>query len=261
MWTLFKARDEIASDGESYRQVRLWISLFAVPLYALALALPGLGLVQTTLITSAIVTAMTGAFAIPRRAPPGVLAWGKPRGDATVWFGNSGMDLRKHLERKPLGSLLCLPRSISCSAFARSGVRATRSLPAWRWGCPGDARNKRRTGPVLRVVWVVSGSETAVRLLKFPAAQLAAIRRNLRALTCFALMLGLAGLSIAWYNWVRNGSPLATGYRADETFVIPSCLECTDCSLARARVYLSLCHSLRRCPGRPQYLRGGRGMS
>src|SRR5512143_3439036 len=48
MWTLFKARNEIARDGESYAKYGYGTSLAAVPLYALALALPGVGLVQTT---------------------------------------------------------------------------------------------------------------------------------------------------------------------------------------------------------------------
>src|SRR5512136_1194908 len=62
MWTLFKARNEIASDGESYAKYGYGISLFAVPLYALALAVPGLGLVQTALLTSTIVIAITGSL-------------------------------------------------------------------------------------------------------------------------------------------------------------------------------------------------------
>ena len=63
LWTLFKARNEIASDGESYSKYGYGMSLFIAPLYALALALPGdLGLVQTTLLTSAIVIALSGAL-------------------------------------------------------------------------------------------------------------------------------------------------------------------------------------------------------
>src|SRR5512136_1503606 len=62
MWTLQKARDEIAHDGESYAKYGYGASLFAVPLYALAYALPVFGMVQTTLLTSAIVVAITGAL-------------------------------------------------------------------------------------------------------------------------------------------------------------------------------------------------------
>jgi hypothetical protein len=42
-----------------------------------------------------------------------------------------------------------------------------------------------------------------------------------RGLFSFACALGVVLLSIAWYDWVRYGNPLATGYRADETFNTP----------------------------------------
>jgi hypothetical protein len=45
--------------------------------------------------------------------------------------------------------------------------------------------------------------------------------RSARRLIAFALPLALIAISIAWYDWVRYGNPLATGYRADETFSTP----------------------------------------
>ena len=63
LWTLFKARNEIALDGESYAKYGFGMSLFAVPLYALAFYLPfDLGLTQTTLLTSSLGIALTGAL-------------------------------------------------------------------------------------------------------------------------------------------------------------------------------------------------------
>src|SRR5574341_415445 len=62
MWTLSKARNEITRDGESYAKYGYGTSLFAVPVYALALALPDLGLTQTALLTSAVVIAISGAL-------------------------------------------------------------------------------------------------------------------------------------------------------------------------------------------------------
>lgn len=58
LWTLFKSRNEIAADDESYAKYGYGTSLFAAPLYALALVLPGVGLVQTTVLTSAIAIAL-----------------------------------------------------------------------------------------------------------------------------------------------------------------------------------------------------------
>jgi len=63
LWTLFKARNEIAPDSESYAKYGYGMSLFAVPLCALALYLPlDLGLTQTTLLTTSIVIALAGAL-------------------------------------------------------------------------------------------------------------------------------------------------------------------------------------------------------
>ncbi|HEX7589226.1 MAG TPA: hypothetical protein VF478_12995 [Anaerolineae bacterium] len=213
MWTLFKARNEIASDGESYAKYGYGISLFAVPLYALALALPDFGLVQTTLLTSAIVIAIAGAlmFLAARRlrytrgvslalallfglaTPAWVYAkqfWSETFGIFTL-FAAFYFLLSFRQEQRTRDAII---GGVMLGLAVATRVTNTALVPFFGW------------------YGFVGG---------FPAAHLPANRRNLRAFAWFALVLMLVALSIAAYNWVRNGSLLATGYRADETFDNP----------------------------------------
>ncbi len=208
MWTLFKARNEIASDGESYAKYGYGISLFAAPLYALALALPAeLGLVQTTLLTSAIVIALAGAllFLAARRLSysRGVsLALALLFGLATpAWV------YAKQFWSETFGIFTLFAAFYFLLSFrqehrARDAIIAGVAL--------GLAVATRVTNAALVPFFAWYGFSGALK-----------DRRERRGLAWFAAMLALAALSIAWYDGVRYGSPLATGYRADELFDNP----------------------------------------
>jgi hypothetical protein len=207
MWTLQKARNEIASDGESYAKYGYGASLFAVPLYALAFALPIFGLVQTTLLTSAVVITIAGAllFLAARRlnysrgvstavalllglATPawvyGKQFWSETFGIFTL-FAAFYFLLSFREERRGRDAIVA---GIALGLAVATRVTNAALVPFFAWYGFGGALKDRHTRQGL--VW-------------------------------FALMLALAAFSIAWYNWVRLGSPLATGYRADESFDNP----------------------------------------
>ncbi len=237
MWTLFKARHEIASNGESYAKYGYGTSLFGVPLYALAFALPGLGLVQTTMLTSAVVIAITGAlvFLAARRfkyargvsvagallfglaTPAWVYAkqfWSEPFALFTLFaafYFLLAFRGKQHARDAVIAGIalgLAVATRVTNAAlvpfFAWYGFAATQVAATRAPSRPAPTGTKRANEG---------------RLGKFVAA--VSNCQNLRGLFWFALMLALAALSIAWYDWVRYGSPLATGYRADETFDNP----------------------------------------
>lgn len=208
MWTVYKARAELGPDGEAYSKTGYGASLFAAPLYALALNLPGeLGMTQTTLLTSSIVIALAGAlvFLAARRlrfsrgasaltallfglaTPAWVYAkqfWSEPYALLTLFaaFYFLLCFRGEHHSRDALAAGIVLGLAVA--------TRLTNAalVPVFAWYGFADVRSSN------------------------PAR---------RGLARFALALGVIALTIAYYNWARYGSPLTTGYRADETFDNP----------------------------------------
>lgn len=207
MWTLYKARNELGPAGESYAKTGYGTSLLAVPLYAFALALPDLGLVQTTLLTSAIVIALTGAlvFLAARR-----LRFSRGVSIATaLLFG------------------LATPAWVYAKQFWSEPYSLFTLFAAFffllRFRDDSNGRDALLAGIALGLA--VATRVTNAALVPFFAWYgFSAARRDVRArcgFVWFAAALALFALSIAWYDWARYGSPLATGYRADEGFNTP----------------------------------------
>lgn len=208
LWTLFKARNEIAPDGESYAKYGYGASLFAVPLYAFAFYAPfDLGLTQTTLLTSSIVVALAGAlvFLSARRfqfsrnvsivtallfglaTPAWVYAkqlWSEPYALATLFAGFYFLQ-RFRAESNARDALIA---GMALGLAIATRVTNAALIPFFAWYGFSVALNDARTR---------------------------------RGLVWFACALGISVLSIAWYDGVRYGNPLATGYRTDETFATP----------------------------------------
>lgn len=206
-WTLFKARDELAADGESYAKYGYGASLFAVPLYALALALPEVGLVQTTVLTSSVVIAISGAllFLAARRLQfsRGVsLAVALLFGLATpAWV------YAREFWSEPFGLFTLFVAFYALLCWRQEG-HARDALIAG--GALGLAVATRVTNAALVPVFVWYGFGNALR-----------DERDRRGLVLCGAMLAAAALSIGWYDWVRYGNPLATGYRSNEHFDNP----------------------------------------
>ena len=240
MWTLFKARNEIASDGESYAKYGYGVSLFAIPLYALALAVPGLGLAQTALLTSSVVIALSGAllFLAARRlnyardvsvvaallfglaTPAWVYAkqfWTEPFALFTLLAAFYFL-LRFRETSRGRDALIA---GIALGLAIATRVTNAALVPVFAWygfGANEFAATNTRNLPRLvpKPTQVRSVGEGRLGVLVGAVSN-----RHFRGVANFGLVLALFALSIGWYDWVRYGSPLATGYRADETFDNP----------------------------------------
>ncbi len=207
MWTIYKARDELGPDGAAYSKTGYGASLFGVPLYALALALPDLGLVQTTLLTSAIAIALCGAlvFLAARRLQyaRGVSAV------AALLFGlaTPAWVYAKQFWSEPYSLLTLLAAFYLLLCYREEFHARDAALAALALGL---AAATRVTNAALVPFFALYGFQRAW-----------SDRRVRQGLVWFGLVLALVALSIGWYNWMRYGNPLSTGYRADETFDNP----------------------------------------
>ncbi len=241
MWTLFKARNEIASDGESYAKYGYGASLFAVPLYAVGLALTGIGLVQTTLLASAVVIALAGALVFLALRRLGFL---RPVSVITaLLFGlaTPAWVYAKQFWSEPFALFTLLAAFYFLLCFrqerrARDAVLAGLAL--------GLGVAVRTTNLALVPLFALYGfvdvtlSYAFLRAINLrwqpfgvtsrPHSSFAALSRPFalfhpfsRSFALFAFAFGLVALTIGWYDWVRYGNPFTTGYRPDETFNTP----------------------------------------
>ncbi len=239
MWTIYKARNELGPDGEAYSKTGYGASLMAAPLYALGLALPGEpGLLQVTLLTSSLVIALTGALlflsarrlGFSRRAsvvtallfglatPAWVYAkqfWSEPYALFTL-FAAFYFLLRLRDQARSRDALIA---GVALGLAVAVRVTNAALVPVFVWyGFWRGANKFAATIPQSRpasAASVVGGGRLGA------VVDAVSNRRDLRGLAWFTLALGVIALSIAYYNWARYGSPLSTGYRADETFDNP----------------------------------------
>lgn len=207
LWTVYKARAELGPDGEAYSKTGYGASLFATLLYALALALPGdVGLAQTTLLTSSIVIASTGAlvFLAARRLR-------FQRATSVITALLFGLATPAYVYAKQFWS----------EPYALFTLFATFYLLR----CFRDEQHPRDAlGAGITLGLAVATRLTNAALVPLFAWYGFADWRNWltrRGLVLFGLALSAIALTIAYYNWARYGNPLTTGYRADETFDNP----------------------------------------
>jgi hypothetical protein len=210
MWTLFKARNELAPDGESYAKYGYGASALAAPIYAVALLVPGLGLLQTTLVASSIVVAVTGGLVFlaarrlgfMRQVSLGVaLLFGLA---TPVWV------YARQMWSEPYGAFTLFGSFYLLLSFRQEGHDRDAALAGLVLG--------------LAVATRVTNAALLPFFLWYGFRQVTREPRARRGLALFAAAIGLVGFSIAWYDWVRYGHPLATGYRSDETFSTPLAL-------------------------------------
>ena len=208
MWTIYKARNELGPDGESYSKTGYGASLVAAPLYALGLELPGdLGLLQTTILASSIVIALSGAFVFlsARR-----LKFSRGVSVATaLLFGvaTPAWVYAKQFWSEPYAMFALIAAFYFLQRY-RDGLRTRDAMIA---------------GVMLGLTVAVRVTNAA--LVPFYALYgfLGAVRdaRARRGLIWFGASLAVIALTIAYYNWARYANPISTGYRPDETFDNP----------------------------------------
>jgi hypothetical protein len=228
----------VGPDGLLYSRKGLGTSILALPLTWAGLILPGLGPVHTSLLLMPLVTASTGAllYLAARRAFPGLprsaaalatLAWG---------LGSLAWPYSKTFFSEPLAALTTIGALERLLAF--QGATDEK---------PGQVKRTLRSadrsppvglhlrGEILAALglgfWLGLGLLTrlahAVALPVFGLAFLFVMWRRygqgvahwpLRPLLAFAAPIGVAAGLTLWYNWLRFGDPLTSGYLPEEAF-------------------------------------------
>jgi hypothetical protein len=205
------------TDGLLYSRKGLGTSLMALPLTVAGMILPGLGPVHTSLLLMPVVTAAGGAllYLAGRRAFPGLprvavvsasLAWG---------LGSLAWPYSKTFFSEPLTALSiigAMERLLALShaeAKSRSELTSALGLGCWL----GLGVLARLAHAILLPVFVL-----ALLVLIWRRYGPALTRQLLQLLTLLALPLIIAGGLTLWYNWVRFGSPIFTGYLPEESF-------------------------------------------
>ncbi len=215
--TFSEAQGFFGADGHVYSKKGLAISLFAAPLYLLALNVPGLGLLQTTFLLNAMVTALTGSviFLCVRRLGyrsrvSGVTA-------LVFGLGTIAWVYSKYFFSEPLSALLLL-LAFYFSLAASGEQRAASRVPPEQQQCwPLFLLMGAGLASGLAVVTRANNALAlpilfVYLLATFPRSLSPAIRRLLLPAICYLLSLAAPGLLFGLYNAVRSGSMLQTGY-------------------------------------------------
>lgn len=218
MWTFFGTKSIAAPDDEVYSKYGYGTSLFAAPFYALALLLPFSGLMQVSLLSSAMATALTGAvvYLAARRlnfsASVAVIV--------ALLFG------------------LATPAWVYAKEFWSEPFAALTLFAAFYFLlCYRDEKNLRdvlfagillglaiavRTTNVLLVPWYVACAflPRDFSWIRNPRLKKGEGEKKVDwwALLFFSAPIIFFVVSVFLYNWIRFQNPLTTGYRADEDF-------------------------------------------
>jgi hypothetical protein len=215
-------------DGNLYCRKGPGLSLVALPLAWLGLVVPAWGLIQTTMLLNALVTALTGTlvFVCVRH-----LGYSPATACITALvfsLGTMAWPYAKYFFSEPLTGICLL--AAAYLALWPGLLRGERR--SWlRFGlagfCLGLAIATRFANAALVPVYALL---LAVRLLQMaglgswpvirskPSVLVTATWRGLLA---FAAPLAIWVVVLAGYNYVRFGDPLATGYLAEESFSAP----------------------------------------
>lgn len=210
-------------DGHLYSRKGIGSTLAALPLYWLALRLEELGNVQAAMLTNALVTSLTAALvlALTRR-----LGFG--RGAALLaalgfGLGTMAWPYARYLYSESLAGLGLMVCAYYLLRFRDAAGRPGERQP----GMPG-AGSLLLAGSGLGIA-LLARLNNAIVAPFLGLLLLAYLGRRygrrwaawLGPITLFALPV-LAALAItAWYNWLRFGSPLTTGYLPEERFATP----------------------------------------
>jgi hypothetical protein len=215
-------------DGSLYCRKGPGTSLVALPLTWLGLAVPAWGLVQTTMLLNALITALTAAliFTYVRR-----LGYRQTTGLVTALIfglGTIAWPYAKYFFSEPLTGL-CL---LAAAYFTLPPDPSTDEGPPWP-ACLfvgfflGLAVATRFANAVLLPIY--AGLLVFYLLRRRGLTNWSTLRSTLspllsavwRQLFAWAFPLLLWGALLAAYNYLRFGDPLMTGYLPEESFSAP----------------------------------------
>ncbi|HZQ07538.1 MAG TPA: hypothetical protein VFD70_13235, partial [Anaerolineae bacterium] len=207
MFTLFGTKSAPAPDGEVYSKYGYGTALFAAPLYILALYVPFGGLMQVTVLACAVAVAITGAL---------------------VYLAAQRLNFSTIVSAM-LALLfgLATPAWVYAKEFWSESFALVTLFGAFYVLLA--SRHSRQTRAAV-LAGILLGLAIAVRttnvlLLPLYAAygfiQFRPFQIRGRALLAFLIPVVIFSLSVLFYNALRFGNPLTTGYRADEDFSNP----------------------------------------
>lgn len=219
MWTFFGTKSTAAPDGEVYSKYGYGTSLLAAPLYALALYVPFSGLMQVTLLTSAVAVALTAAvlYLTTRRM-------GFEMSVAVIVALLFGLATPAWVYAKEFWSEPFAAMALFAAFYFCVRYRETRSArhALWAGVLLGLAITVRTTNVLLVPVFAGfvfvewgGGDANLTQSRKERRVYFGGTGRDLLA---FLIPIGVLGLSVLVYNYMRFGNFLTTGYRADEDF-------------------------------------------
>jgi hypothetical protein len=204
-----KQQGDFGPDGHLYSNKGLGTSLAALPFYWLGLQWERVGNVQAGMLTSAVITALTGVliYRFLRRLG---FSDGASLGTALAFgLGTMAWPYARYLFAESLAGLGLL-------------------WSAYSLHCYGDRRDwvASLLAGVGLGLGLLTRLNTAIAVPFFALLLLVHLNRNhgrryrdwIRPLVTFALPILAALACTGWYNWVRFGSPWTTGYQPEERF-------------------------------------------
>lgn len=204
-----KQQGDFGPDGHLYSNKGLGTTLAALPFYWLGLQWDRIGNVQAGMLTSAVVTALTGAliYCFLRRLR---FSDGTSLGTALAFgLGTMAWPYARYLFAESLAGLSLLWSAYSLHCFGDRRDWAAGLLAGLGLGLS-----------------LLTRLNTAIVVPFFVLLLLVNLYRHhgrryrdwIRPLVIFVLPMLVALACTGWYNWVRFGSPWITGYQPEERF-------------------------------------------
>lgn len=219
MWTLFGTKSVPPPNSEVYSKYGYGTSLLAAPFYALALYFPFSGLMQVTLLSGALATALTAALVVLAARRLGFSAL--VSAIVTLLFGlaTPAWVYAKEFWSEPFAALTLCAAFYFLLLYRSSGKT---SDVVWAGIALGLAVTIRTTNVILVPLYAwytfVSPSN-GMRWLKNESVQKEkSSELNGRRLAALLVPLIVSLVSVLLYNYLRFQNPFTTGYRADEDF-------------------------------------------
>lgn len=210
MWWHQSAIETVAPDGEAYSMAGIGASLLAIPLYWVALWRPEIGLVQTALLTNLVVTVVNVVL---------VFKWVRALGYRTrvalttaslFALGTSALVYANDYFSEPQSAL-----ALTATLFALYLYRVQKQvhyllLAGLSIGLALSVKPINGLFLLPAILYVLDSFRK--NIVERPSQRATLLRRTLKATLIFAAPVLCVLALLGWYNAVRFGNPLTSGY-------------------------------------------------